>query len=134
MAPHPCLLTAAEVSSSSSIQFSGISTKTCSVVNGKQDGALENNQNKGNKQDDAVAMEMQPLKSAEGGDMEEKERKKLSVTKKEKSVLQGKLTKLAVQIGKAGEERVEERVEEHIQEHVQEHVQESAEEHVEESV
>ncbi|XP_053481899.1 LOW QUALITY PROTEIN: plasma membrane calcium-transporting ATPase 3a, partial [Ictalurus furcatus] len=91
-----------EVSSSSSIRFSGISTKTCSVVNGKQDGALENNPNKGNKQDDAVAMEMQPLKSAEGGEMEEKERKKASVTKKEKSVLQGKLTKLAVQIGKAG--------------------------------
>ncbi|GAA6083643.1 plasma membrane calcium-transporting ATPase 3a isoform X1, partial [Tachysurus ichikawai] len=54
------------------------------------------------KQDDAVAMEMQPLKSAEGGDMEEKDKKKSSVTKKEKSVLQGKLTKLAVQIGKAG--------------------------------
>ncbi|TTJ85389.1 Plasma membrane calcium-transporting ATPase 2 [Bagarius yarrelli] len=62
----------------------------------------ERENKKGNKQDDAVAMEMQPLKSAEGGDMEEKERKKLSVTKKEKSVLQGKLTKLAVQIGKAG--------------------------------
>ncbi|XP_026783734.3 plasma membrane calcium-transporting ATPase 3a isoform X3 [Pangasianodon hypophthalmus] len=72
------------------------------IKKGKQDGALENNQNKGNKQDDAVAMEMQPLKSAEGEEMEEKERKKSSVTKKEKSVLQGKLTKLAVQIGKAG--------------------------------
>lgn len=56
----------------------------------------------GSKQDEAVAMEMQPLKSAEGGEMEEKERKKSSVNKKEKSVLQGKLTKLAVQIGKAG--------------------------------
>ena len=31
--------------------------------------------------------------------------KKVNVTKKEKSVLQGKLTRLAVQIGKAGEER-----------------------------
>lgn len=30
--------------------------------------------------------------------------KKVNVTKKEKSVLQGKLTRLAVQIGKAGEE------------------------------
>lgn len=29
--------------------------------------------------------------------------KKVNVTKKEKSVLQGKLTRLAVQIGKAGE-------------------------------
>lgn len=49
-------------------------------------------------------MEMQPLKSAEGGEVEEKEKKKASVPKKEKSVLQGKLTKLAVQIGKAGGE------------------------------
>ncbi|XP_026567146.1 plasma membrane calcium-transporting ATPase 3 isoform X5 [Pseudonaja textilis] len=69
---------------------------------GKQDGAVENNQNKAKKQDGAVAMEMQPLKSAEGGEMEEREKKKASVPKKEKSVLQGKLTKLAVQIGKAG--------------------------------
>uniref|UniRef100_A0A8C7GB63 Calcium-transporting ATPase n=1 Tax=Oncorhynchus kisutch TaxID=8019 RepID=A0A8C7GB63_ONCKI len=57
----------------------------------------------GTKQDGAAAMEMQPLKSAEGGEMEEKEeKKKANVSKKEKSVLQGKLTKLAVQIGKAG--------------------------------
>ncbi|XP_051950146.1 plasma membrane calcium-transporting ATPase 3-like isoform X2 [Xyrauchen texanus] len=69
---------------------------------GKQDGTLENNQNKAKKQDEAVAMEMQPLKSAEGGEVEEKEKKKSGVPKKEKSVLQGKLTKLAVQIGKAG--------------------------------
>ncbi|KAM4582381.1 plasma membrane calcium-transporting ATPase 2 isoform 3-T7 [Fundulus diaphanus] len=54
------------------------------------------------KQDGAAAMEMQPLKSAEGGETDEKERKKVSAPKKEKSVLQGKLTKLAVQIGKAG--------------------------------
>lgn len=54
------------------------------------------------KQDGAVAMEMQPLKSAEGGEVEEREKKKANVPKKEKSVLQGKLTKLAVQIGKAG--------------------------------
>ncbi|XP_072328715.1 plasma membrane calcium-transporting ATPase 2 isoform X1 [Scyliorhinus torazame] len=73
-----------------------------SLVNGKmQDGNMENSQNKAKKQDGAAAMEMQPLKSAEGGDGEEKEKKKGS-TKKEKSVLQGKLTKLAVQIGKAG--------------------------------
>ncbi|KAA8580192.1 hypothetical protein FQN60_005727 [Etheostoma spectabile] len=44
-------------------------------------------------------MEMQPLNSDEA-DAEEK--KKSSMSKKEKSVLQGKLTKLAVQIGKAG--------------------------------
>uniref|UniRef100_A0A8B9LGP4 Calcium-transporting ATPase n=1 Tax=Astyanax mexicanus TaxID=7994 RepID=A0A8B9LGP4_ASTMX len=92
----------AEINSSSSMQFATASTKECSVVNGKQDGALENNQNKALKQDEAVAMEMQPLKSAEGGEVEEREKKKSNVPKKEKSVLQGKLTKLAVQIGKAG--------------------------------
>uniref|UniRef100_A0A8C5DT12 Calcium-transporting ATPase n=1 Tax=Gouania willdenowi TaxID=441366 RepID=A0A8C5DT12_GOUWI len=54
------------------------------------------------KQDGGVAMEMQPLKSAEGGEVEDREKKKANVPKKEKSVLQGKLTKLAVQIGKAG--------------------------------
>uniref|UniRef100_A0A8C3SBE9 Calcium-transporting ATPase n=1 Tax=Chelydra serpentina TaxID=8475 RepID=A0A8C3SBE9_CHESE len=54
------------------------------------------------KQDGAAAMEMQPLKSAEGGEGDEKEKKKANMHKKEKSVLQGKLTKLAVQIGKAG--------------------------------
>nr|XP_057910520.1 plasma membrane calcium-transporting ATPase 2 isoform X3 [Doryrhamphus excisus] len=72
------------------------------LINGKmQDGNMESNQIKVKKQDGAAAMEMQPLKSAEGGE-EEKERKKVSIPKKEKSVLQGKLTKLAVQIGKAG--------------------------------
>ncbi|XP_036435527.1 LOW QUALITY PROTEIN: plasma membrane calcium-transporting ATPase 3a [Colossoma macropomum] len=92
----------AEINSSSSVQFAAAPAKECSVVNGKQDGTLENNQNKAKKQDEAVAMEMQPLKSAEGGEVEEREKKKASVPKKEKSVLQGKLTKLAVQIGKAG--------------------------------
>uniref|UniRef100_A0A3Q3ML51 Calcium-transporting ATPase n=1 Tax=Mastacembelus armatus TaxID=205130 RepID=A0A3Q3ML51_9TELE len=57
---------------------------------------------KAKKQDGGVAMEMQPLKSAEGGEVEDREKKKTNVPKKEKSVLQGKLTKLAVQIGKAG--------------------------------
>ncbi|TRY86614.1 hypothetical protein DNTS_018591 [Danionella cerebrum] len=83
-----------------------------------QDGNLENSQSKDPlivrldeefffcsdalKKADGAAMEMQPLKSAEGGEAEEKEKKKSSGSKKEKSVLQGKLTKLAVQIGKAG--------------------------------
>ncbi|XP_022604105.1 plasma membrane calcium-transporting ATPase 2 isoform X7 [Seriola dumerili] len=62
----------------------------------------EKKEKKVKKQDGAAAMEMQPLKSAEGGEADEKERKKVSTSKKEKSVLQGKLTKLAVQIGKAG--------------------------------
>lgn len=47
-------------------------------------------------------MEMQPLKSAEGGEGDDKDKRKANMPKKEKSVLQGKLTKLAVQIGKAG--------------------------------
>ncbi|XP_074127206.1 plasma membrane calcium-transporting ATPase 1 isoform X1 [Sminthopsis crassicaudata] len=68
--------------------------------NKKQDGAVEN-RNKAKAQDGA-AMEMQPLKSEEGGDGDEKDKKKANLPKKEKSVLQGKLTKLAVQIGKAG--------------------------------
>ncbi|XP_051271179.1 plasma membrane calcium-transporting ATPase 2 isoform X7 [Dicentrarchus labrax] len=76
---------------------------SASLINGKmQDGNMESNQIKVKKQAGAAAMEMQPLKSAEGGEADEKERKKVSVPKKEKSVLQGKLTKLAVQIGKAG--------------------------------
>ncbi|XP_041052165.1 plasma membrane calcium-transporting ATPase 1-like isoform X2 [Carcharodon carcharias] len=67
---------------------------------GKKQGAPEN-RNKAKAQD-GVALEIQPLKSEEGGDPEEREKKKSNIPKKEKSVLQGKLTKLAVQIGKAG--------------------------------
>ncbi|MBN3304068.1 AT2B1 ATPase, partial [Amia calva] len=66
----------------------------------KQDGTTEN-RNKAKAQDGA-AMEMQPLKSEDGGDGDDKEKRKSNMPKKEKSVLQGKLTKLAVQIGKAG--------------------------------
>lgn len=55
------------------------------------------------KTQDGVALEIQPLKSQEGVENEEKEKKKVKIPKKEKSVLQGKLTRLAVQIGKAGE-------------------------------
>ncbi|XP_063486773.1 plasma membrane calcium-transporting ATPase 2 isoform X1 [Symphalangus syndactylus] len=74
---------------------------SASLVNGKmQDGNVDTSQSKAKQQDGAAAMEMQPLKSAEGGDADD--RKKASMHKKEKSVLQGKLTKLAVQIGKAG--------------------------------
>uniref|UniRef100_W5NHX1 Calcium-transporting ATPase n=1 Tax=Lepisosteus oculatus TaxID=7918 RepID=W5NHX1_LEPOC len=69
--------------------------------NKKQDGSTEN-RNKAKAQDGA-AMEMQPLKSEDGGDGDDaKEKRKANLPKKEKSVLQGKLTKLAVQIGKAG--------------------------------
>ncbi|XP_034440640.1 plasma membrane calcium-transporting ATPase 2 isoform X3 [Hippoglossus hippoglossus] len=75
-----------------------IATDGAAGINAPGSGSLINVK----KQDGAAAMEMQPLKSAEGGETEEKEKKKPSVSKKEKSVLQGKLTKLAVQIGKAG--------------------------------
>uniref|UniRef100_A0A096LXP5 Calcium-transporting ATPase n=1 Tax=Poecilia formosa TaxID=48698 RepID=A0A096LXP5_POEFO len=58
------------------------------------------------KTQDGIALEIQPLKSEEATESEEKEEvkqvKKVNVTKKEKSVLQGKLTRLAVQIGKIG--------------------------------
>uniref|UniRef100_A0A672ZJL3 Calcium-transporting ATPase n=1 Tax=Sphaeramia orbicularis TaxID=375764 RepID=A0A672ZJL3_9TELE len=60
----------------------------------------EKKKQKKTKAQDGAAMEMQPLNSDEGADAEEK--KKANLPKKEKSVLQGKLTKLAVQIGKAG--------------------------------
>ncbi|XP_052573991.1 LOW QUALITY PROTEIN: plasma membrane calcium-transporting ATPase 1-like [Peromyscus californicus insignis] len=94
--------------------------------NKKQDGAIEN-RNKAKAQDGAAkemqplkseegaakemqplkseegaAKEMQPLKNEEGEDGDVKDKKKANLPKKEKSVLQGKLTKLAVQIGKAG--------------------------------
>ncbi|XP_068450249.1 plasma membrane calcium-transporting ATPase 2 isoform X2 [Clinocottus analis] len=75
-----------------------IATDGAAGINAPGSGSLINVK----KQDGAAAMEMQPLKSAEGGESEEKEKKKVSGSKKEKSVLQGKLTKLAVQIGKAG--------------------------------
>nr|XP_019952223.1 PREDICTED: plasma membrane calcium-transporting ATPase 1-like isoform X1 [Paralichthys olivaceus]XP_019952224.1 PREDICTED: plasma membrane calcium-transporting ATPase 1-like isoform X1 [Paralichthys olivaceus] len=74
------------------------------VKKSKKQGPPEN-RNKAKTQD-GIALEIQPLKSEEAAELEEKEEakpvKKVNVTKKEKSVLQGKLTKLAVQIGKAG--------------------------------
>uniref|UniRef100_A0A8C6Q8F0 Calcium-transporting ATPase n=2 Tax=Nothobranchius furzeri TaxID=105023 RepID=A0A8C6Q8F0_NOTFU len=70
----------------------------------KKQGPPEN-RNKAKTQD-GVALEIQPLKCEEAAELEEKAEvkqvKKVNVTKKEKSVLQGKLTRLAVQIGKAG--------------------------------
>ncbi|XP_056591333.1 plasma membrane calcium-transporting ATPase 4 isoform X1 [Triplophysa dalaica] len=76
------------------------------VKKGKKQGPPEN-RNKAKTQD-GIALEIQPLKSEEGAESEEKEekeekeKKKFKVSKKEKSVLQSKLTRLAVQIGKAG--------------------------------
>uniref|UniRef100_A0A7N6F6A6 Calcium-transporting ATPase n=1 Tax=Anabas testudineus TaxID=64144 RepID=A0A7N6F6A6_ANATE len=77
------------------------------VKKSKKQGPPEN-RNKAKTQD-GIPLETQPLKSEEAAESEEKEEKeeakpvkKVNVTKKEKSVLQGKLTRLAVQIGKAG--------------------------------
>uniref|UniRef100_V9K8J9 Calcium-transporting ATPase n=1 Tax=Callorhinchus milii TaxID=7868 RepID=V9K8J9_CALMI len=98
------LVTAVGVNSQTGIIFTllGAGTEEEEKKNkkGKKQGAPEN-RNKAKAQD-GVALEIQPLKSEEGVDLEEKEKKKSHVPKKEKSVLQGKLTKLAVQIGKAG--------------------------------
>ncbi|XP_060784117.1 plasma membrane calcium-transporting ATPase 1-like isoform X5 [Neoarius graeffei] len=60
----------------------------------------EDKKEKDKKNKDGVGAEGQLLSSEDGEVVEEK--KKPSLPKKEKSVLQGKLTKLAVQIGKAG--------------------------------
>uniref|UniRef100_A0AAY4CWZ9 Calcium-transporting ATPase n=1 Tax=Denticeps clupeoides TaxID=299321 RepID=A0AAY4CWZ9_9TELE len=87
------LVTAVGVNSQTGIIF---------TLLGAGEAEEEKKEKKAKKQDGAVAMEMQPLKSAEGGEVEDREKKKANVPKKEKSVLQGKLTKLAVQIGKAG--------------------------------
>uniref|UniRef100_A0A6Q2X9K3 Calcium-transporting ATPase n=1 Tax=Esox lucius TaxID=8010 RepID=A0A6Q2X9K3_ESOLU len=86
------LVTAVGVNSQTGIIFT--------LLGAGEVGEEEKKEKRVKKQDGAAAMEMQPLKSAEGGETEEK--KKTNVSKKEKSVLQGKLTKLAVQIGKAG--------------------------------
>uniref|UniRef100_A0A8C8A356 Calcium-transporting ATPase n=1 Tax=Oryzias sinensis TaxID=183150 RepID=A0A8C8A356_9TELE len=101
------VVTAVGVNSQTGIIFTllgaGVEEEEKKEKKGKmQDGNMESNQIKVKKQDGAAAMEMQPLKSAEGGEADEKEKKKVSAPKKEKSVLQGKLTKLAVQIGYAG--------------------------------
>ncbi|KAM6986835.1 plasma membrane calcium-transporting ATPase 1 isoform 2-T3 [Aplochiton taeniatus] len=66
--------------------------------NKKQEASAENR--KKAKAQDGAAVEMQPLNSSEAAEADEK--RKANNSKKEKSVLQGKLTKLAVQIGKAG--------------------------------
>ncbi|XP_036923080.1 plasma membrane calcium-transporting ATPase 4 isoform X2 [Sturnira hondurensis] len=68
---------------------------------GASEGEEEEKKKKAKTQD-GVALEIQPLNSQEGIDNEEKEKKVAKLPKKEKSVLQGKLTRLAIQIGKAG--------------------------------
>ncbi|XP_032827422.1 plasma membrane calcium-transporting ATPase 2-like isoform X1 [Petromyzon marinus] len=81
----------------------------------KDEEVTENHQSKAKAQDGVASVEMQPLRvgdggeagdagdGGEGGDADDaRERRPAAPPKKEKSVLQGKLTKLAVQIGKAG--------------------------------
>ncbi|XP_077151552.1 plasma membrane calcium-transporting ATPase 4 isoform X4 [Ranitomeya variabilis] len=82
----------------------GINSQTGIIFTllGANEGAEEEKKSKKAKAQDGVALEIQPLKSEEGVESEEKEKKVVKVPKKEKSVLQGKLTRLAVQIGKAG--------------------------------
>ncbi|XP_053461525.1 plasma membrane calcium-transporting ATPase 4 isoform X2 [Nycticebus coucang] len=81
----------------------GINSQTGIIFTllGANEGEEEEKKKKAKTQD-GVALEIQPLNSQEGIDSEEKEKKVSKVPKKEKSVLQGKLTRLAVQIGKAG--------------------------------
>ncbi|XP_040596954.1 plasma membrane calcium-transporting ATPase 4-like, partial [Mesocricetus auratus] len=55
------------------------------------------------KTQDGAALAIQPLNSQEDIDFEEREKEVNKMPKKEKSVLQGKLTRLAVQIWKSGE-------------------------------
>ncbi|XP_032734217.1 plasma membrane calcium-transporting ATPase 4 isoform X3 [Lontra canadensis] len=81
----------------------GINSQTGIIFTllGASEGEEEEKKKKAKTQD-GVALEIQPLNSQEGIDNEEKEKKVTKLPKKEKSVLQGKLTRLAVQIGKAG--------------------------------
>ncbi|XP_040317938.1 plasma membrane calcium-transporting ATPase 4 isoform X2 [Herpailurus yagouaroundi] len=81
----------------------GINSQTGIIFTllGASEGEDEEKKKKAKTQD-GVALEIQPLNSQEGTDNEEKEKKAAKLPKKEKSVLQGKLTRLAVQIGKAG--------------------------------
>ncbi|TKS73820.1 Plasma membrane calcium-transporting ATPase 1 [Collichthys lucidus] len=81
------LVTAVGVNSQTGIIFT--------LLGASEEGKKDEKSKKG-KNKDGANVEMQPLN--EGG---EPEKKKKNLPKKEKSVLQGKLTKLAVQIGKA---------------------------------
>ncbi|XP_053150608.1 plasma membrane calcium-transporting ATPase 2 isoform X11 [Hemicordylus capensis] len=104
------LVTAVGVNSQTGIIFTLLGAGEEEEKKDKKDGAAGANATdnanaslvNAKQQDGAAAMEMQPLKSAEGGEGDDKDKRKANMHKKEKSVLQGKLTKLAVQIGKAG--------------------------------
>ncbi|KAM5182452.1 plasma membrane calcium-transporting ATPase 4-like isoform 2-T3 [Mantella aurantiaca] len=82
----------------------GINSQTGIIFTllGANESEGEEKKSKKAKTQDGVALEIQPLKCEDVAESEEKEKKIIKVPKKEKSVLQGKLTRLAVQIGKAG--------------------------------
>uniref|UniRef100_A0A8C3C809 Calcium-transporting ATPase n=1 Tax=Cairina moschata TaxID=8855 RepID=A0A8C3C809_CAIMO len=90
------VVTAVGVNSQTGIIF------TLLGAGGDEEEKEKEKEKKDKKTQDGAAMEMQPLKSEDGVDGDEKDKKRANLPKKEKSVLQGKLTKLAVQIGKAG--------------------------------
>uniref|UniRef100_A0A8C5EMI2 Calcium-transporting ATPase n=1 Tax=Gouania willdenowi TaxID=441366 RepID=A0A8C5EMI2_GOUWI len=94
------LVTAVGVNSQTGIIFTLLGSAEDDDEDEEEKKREKEEKKKQKKTQDGAAMEMQPLNSDEGGDAEEK--KKANLPKKEKSVLQGKLTKLAVQIGKAG--------------------------------
>uniref|UniRef100_A0A8B9SDK9 Calcium-transporting ATPase n=1 Tax=Apteryx owenii TaxID=8824 RepID=A0A8B9SDK9_APTOW len=96
------LVTAVGVNSQTGIIFTLLGAGGEEEEKKDKKGKFHNTYGPSQQQDGAAAMEMQPLKSAEGGEGDDKDKKKANMHKKEKSVLQGKLTKLAVQIGKAG--------------------------------
>ncbi|XP_013769959.1 plasma membrane calcium-transporting ATPase 1-like [Pundamilia nyererei] len=96
------VVTAVGVNSQSGIIFTLLGAGDEGDNEDKKDKKKEEHKRKDSKgkkreKKDGASVEMQPL-NGEG----EPEKKKKHIAKKEKSVLQGKLTKLAVQIGKAG--------------------------------
>uniref|UniRef100_A0A671S5Z7 Calcium-transporting ATPase n=1 Tax=Sinocyclocheilus anshuiensis TaxID=1608454 RepID=A0A671S5Z7_9TELE len=94
------VVTAVGVNSQTGIIFTLLGAGEDDEDEEEKEKKKERKKEKKTKAQDGAAMEMQPLNSDEGAEGEEK--RKANLQKKEKSVLQGKLTKLAVQIGKAG--------------------------------
>uniref|UniRef100_A0A6Q2ZH35 Calcium-transporting ATPase n=1 Tax=Esox lucius TaxID=8010 RepID=A0A6Q2ZH35_ESOLU len=90
------LITAVGVNSQTGIIFTLLGAEEDEDDNDEEKRVKQTN--KKEESLDGAGVEMQPLNSDDGVE----EKKKSNLPKKEKSVLQGKLTKLAVQIGKAG--------------------------------
>uniref|UniRef100_A0A4W5NXQ1 Calcium-transporting ATPase n=1 Tax=Hucho hucho TaxID=62062 RepID=A0A4W5NXQ1_9TELE len=92
------LITAVGVNSQTGIIFTLLGAEEDEDDDEDEKKDKKDKQDKKSKSKGGAGVEMQPLNSDDGGE----EKKKANLPKKEKSVLQGKLTKLAVQIGKAG--------------------------------